>query len=139
MSKTKAAPPKSKKRGYLAKDDRHKALVRTAAEVVEKQGWQALSMISVAEEAQLSAQLIYEHFDSVDELMTETMSEIFRDAYEATRDAIQHGSGNIVDLLELSERMTFDIPPARVRALWQMITGRYSDNGETARRRRRLA
>src|ERR1043165_991535 len=135
MSKTK---PAAKKRGYLAKDDRHKALVETAAAVVEKQGWQALSMISVAEHAQVSRQLVYEHFDSVDALMTETMSQIFRDAYETTRDAIQRGTGNVVDLLELSEKMTFDIPPGRVRALWQMITGTYSDNPETARMSRRL-
>jgi AcrR family transcriptional regulator len=128
----------TKKRGYLAKDDRHKALVETAAAVVEKQGWQALSMISVAEYAKVSRQLVYEHFDSVDQLMTETMSQIFRDAYEATRDAIQRGTGNIVDLLELTERMTFDIPPGRVCALWQMITGTYSDNPETARMSRRL-
>jgi AcrR family transcriptional regulator len=135
MSKTK---PVAKKRGYLAKDDRHKALVETAAAVVEKDGWQALSMITVAEHAQVSRQLVYEHFDSVDQLMTETMSQIFRDAYESTRESIQRGAGNIVDLLEQSERMTFDMPPGRIRALWQMITGTYSDNPETARMSRRL-
>lgn len=128
----------TKKRGYLAKDDRHKALVETAAAVVEKQGWQALSMISVAEHAKVSRQLVYEHFDSVDQLMTETMTEIFRHVYESTRESIQRGTGNIVDLLEQSERMTFDLPPGRVRALWQMITGTYSDNAETVRMSRRL-
>src|SRR5436853_969038 len=135
MSKTSAAP---KKRGYLAKDDRHKALVETAAAVVEKSGWPALSMITVAEQAKVSRQLVYEHFDSVDQLMTETMTQIFRDAYESTRESIQQGSGNIVDLIEQSERMTYDIPPGRVRALWQMITGTYSENPETARMSRRL-
>jgi len=139
MANSKKASPKAEpKRGYLAKEDRHKALVETAAEVVEKLGWSALSMITVAEQAKVSRQLVYEHFDSVDQLMTETMTQIFRDAYESTRDSIQKGSGNIVDLIEQSERMTYDIPPGRVRALWQMITGTYSENPETARMSRRL-
>ncbi len=138
MAKKKQPAPAPKKRGYLAKDERHKSLVETAAAVVEKQGWPALSMISVAEHAKVSRQLIYEHFDSVDQLMTETMAQIFRDAYETTRESIQRGNANIVDLLEQTERMTFDMPPGRIRALWQMITGTYSDNVETARMSRRL-
>jgi AcrR family transcriptional regulator len=135
MAKTKKEP---QKRGYLAKEDRHRALVETAAAVVEKSGWNALSMISVAEHAKVSRQLVYEHFDSVDQLMTETMTQIFRDAYESTRESIQRSTGDIVALLEQSERMTYDIPPGRVRALWQMITGTYSENPETARMSRRL-
>ena len=78
----------TKKRAYLAKDDRHNALLEAAASVVEKQGWPALSMISVAETAKVSRQLVYEHFASVDELMTEVMSHIFREGYENLRDTI---------------------------------------------------
>jgi AcrR family transcriptional regulator len=138
MSKISRTAAQPRKRGYLAKDDRRKALLETAAKVVEEKGWPALSMISVAEHAKVSRQLVYEHFDSVDELMTETMSQIFRDTFESARSSIQRGSGNIVDLIEQMEKMTFDLPAGRVRALWQMITGTYSENPETARMSRRL-
>ncbi|HVT34363.1 MAG TPA: TetR/AcrR family transcriptional regulator [Nevskiaceae bacterium] len=128
----------TKKRAYLAKDDRRKALLETAARVVEEQGWSALSMISVAEQAKVSRQLVYAHFASADELMTETMAQIFRDAYDNARDSIQRSSANIVALIEQIEKSTFDMPPGRVRALWQMITATYSDSAETARLSRRL-
>ncbi len=52
-------------RAYLARDDRRAALLDVAATVVETQGWPALSMISVAETAEVSRQLVYQHFTSV--------------------------------------------------------------------------
>jgi AcrR family transcriptional regulator len=129
----------TKKRAYLAKDDRHSALLEAAASVVEKQGWPALSMISVAEHAKVSRQLVYEHFASVDELMTEVMSHIFREGYENLRDTIRRSPGNVADLTAAAERLTFgDQSPGRIRALWQMITATYSENAETARMSRRL-
>ena len=128
----------AKKRSYLAKDARHTALLETAAKVVEKQGWPALSMISVADEAKVSRQLIYEHFSSVDQLMTETMTHIFRDMYEGVREGIKRSRGNVADLTALAENLTYGLPPERAHALWQMITSTYSDNPETGRMSRRL-
>ena len=132
---TKRAP---RKRAYLAREDRHNALLDTAAQVVEKHGWPALSMISVAEHAKVSRQLIYEHFASVDQLMTETMTHIFRDVYENVRTGIKSSPGSVADLTQLAENMTYDLSPGRARALWQMITGNYSDSPETSRMSRRL-
>lgn len=136
MQMAKARAPK--KRGYLAKDARHAELLKTAAEVVEKHGWPALSMIAVAEHARVSRQLVYEHFSSVDQLMTETMTQIFRELYEAMRENIRSNPRNVADLTLLAERLTFDLSPGRTRALWQMITATYSENAETARMSRRL-
>ena len=133
-----AAKRQSKKRSYLAKDDRHNALLETAAMVVEKQGWQALSMISVADHAKVSRQLIYEHFSSVDQLMTETMTHIFREMYEGVREGIKRSRGNVADLTQLAENQTYGLTPGRARALWQMITSTYSDSAETERMSRRL-
>ena len=127
-----------KKRTYLAKDDRRNALVEAAAGVVEKNGWGALSMIAVADHAKVSRQLVYEHFSSVDQLFTETMSQIFRDAFEHVREAIQRNHGNIAGMAEAAESLTFEMSPGRARALWQMITATYSDSAETARMSRRL-
>ena len=128
----------AKKRSYLAKDDRRTALLKTAAEVVEKHGWPALSMIAVADHAKVSRQLVYQHFASLDQLMAETMTEIFREMYESIRENIRANPANLTDLTLLAERMTFNLTPGRTRALWQMITATYSESAETSRMSRRL-
>lgn len=131
---TKAKP----KRVYLAKDDRQRALLDIAATVVEQQGWQALSMIAVAEAGNISRQLVYQHFTSVDELMVETMTHLFRDSYEAIRSNIQENPDDLEDLIRNAARQTFDRDPGKVRALWQMLTATYSENPETSRTGTRL-
>lgn len=128
----------SNKRTYLARDDRRAALLDVAATVVEQQGWPALSMISVADAAKVSRQLVYQHFASVDELMADTMSHLFRERFETIRQNIQNNSGNLVELMKVVDKETFDAKPGRVRALWQMITATYSDNAETSRMGQRL-
>jgi AcrR family transcriptional regulator len=127
-----------KKRSYLAKDDRRQALLQTAAAVVEKQGWPALSMIAVAEQAHVSRQLVYQHFESLDQLMTETMTHIFRESFERVREAIRGNAANLATLTRASSEFTFNAPPGRARALWQMITATYSDSAEATRMSRRL-
>ena len=126
------------KRTYLARDDRRAALLDVAATVVEQQGWPALSMISVADAAQVSRQLVYQHFASVDELMADTMSHLFRERFETIRQSIQNNGGNLIELMKVVDKETFDAKPGRVRALWQMITATYSDNAETSRMGQRL-
>ncbi|HEY1077951.1 MAG TPA: TetR/AcrR family transcriptional regulator [Fontimonas sp.] len=132
----KAAEPQ--KRAYLSRKERRTALLDVAAAVVESQGWQALSMISVAEAAQVSRQLIYQHFASVDELMADTMSHLFRGRYESIRSGIAENPTDLVALLRLVEEQTFGDSPERVRALWQMLTATYSDNVEARRMGQRL-
>jgi AcrR family transcriptional regulator len=131
-------PRIAKKRSYLAKDDRKQALLQTAAAVVEKQGWAALSMISVAEQARVSRQLVYQHFATLDELMGETMTHIFREGYERVRASIAQNAGNVADLQSSVDAMTGDLSPERARALWQMIAGAHSGSPEAARLSRRL-
>lgn len=131
-------PKKPSKRAYLARDDRRTALLAVAATVVEQQGWPALSMISVAEAAKVSRQLVYQHFASVDELMADTMSHLFRERFENIRISIERNSGNLTELMRVVDQETFDANPGRVRALWQMITATYSDSAETSRMGRRL-
>ncbi len=132
------APRPAQKRAYLSRDDRRTALLDVAAAVVESQGWQALSMISVAESAQVSRQLIYQHFASVDELMADTMSHLFRSRYESIRAGIAENPEDLSVLLRVVEQQTFGDSPERVRALWQMLTATYSDNAETRRMGQRL-
>lgn len=126
------------KRAYLTRDDRRRVLLDVAAQVVEQQGWQALSMISVAEAAQVSRQLIYQHFASVDELMADTMSHLFRSRYENIRAGISEHPNDLAALIEVVEQQTFGDSPERVRALWQMLTATYSDSAEARRMGKRL-
>jgi AcrR family transcriptional regulator len=132
-----AAPRAKSKRSYLAKDDRHTALLDAAARVVERDGWPSLSMISVADTARVSRQLVYEHFASVDQLMTETMTHIFREVYERVREGVKR-KGNLADLTVLAESSTFDLPPEKTRALWQMMTATYAQSAEIRRMSRKL-
>lgn len=129
MTRKKVSP----KRAYLARDDRRLALLNVAAKVVEDKGWQALSMISVAETAAVSRQLVYQHFASVDELMADTMSHLFRSRYENIRGSLGESAVDLAGLVRIVDQQTFDENPARVRALWQMITATYSENIETTR------
>lgn len=126
------------KRPYLAKEIRRDALLDVACKVVEEHGWPALSMISVAETAKVSRQLVYQHFQSVDELMSDTMSRLFSSGYENIRKSISTSSGDLTAMVMFAEHQTFDERPARVRAMWQMITATYSDNVETARMSARM-
>lgn len=135
---TRKAPQPAPKRAYLSRDERRTALLDVAAAVVESQGWQALSMISVAEAAKVSRQLIYQHFASVDELMAGTMSHLFRNRYESIRSGIAENPTDLFALLRLVEEQTFGDSPERVRALWQMLTATYSDNVEARRMGQRL-
>lgn len=135
------AKPKKvrEKRGYLARDDRREALLRTAAEVVEKHGWPALSMISVAEHAKVSRQLVYAHFESVDELMTATMTQLYREMFETFRERLSKKEpANLTDLTMFADRMIYQLSPGRTRALWQMITATYSENPDAMRMGRKL-
>lgn len=141
MKKTPAARPRSRppqKRQYLAKDERRLALLDVAAALVEQQGWQALTMISVADAAKVSRQLIYQHFASIDELMADTMAHLLRDAYEHLRSNLKGDPGKLPQLVSFAENLTLDLPPARARALWQMMTAHNSGSVETNRMSRRL-
>lgn len=129
------------KRHYLARDDRRNALLDVAAEVVEKQGWQALSMISVAEAAGVSRQLVYQHFSSVDELMTDTMTHVFSDIYEGIRKQLKSDPAKVMEMVLAAETETFKLSRNRARALWQILTlptAADSDAGRASRRIRHL-
>lgn len=127
------------KRAYLSRSDRRQALLDVAATVVEEKGWPALSMIAVAEAGNISRQLVYQHFSSVDELMADTMSHLFRGRYENIRSNVLGASGDdLAGLLRVVHQLTFDDRPARVRALWQMMTATHTENAETGRMGARL-
>jgi AcrR family transcriptional regulator len=119
------------KRAYLSKQSRRQALLDIAAKVVEQRGWQGLSMIAVAETGKVSRQLVYQHFQSVDELIADTLTHLFAGQYQALRKTIAEHPNDLVSLIRLAEAQTFDDRPGRTRALWQMLTATYSGDVQT--------
>lgn len=131
---------KPEKRPYLRHDRRHDMLLDAAATVVEEHGWRALTMVSLAREASVSRQLVYQHFDSVDSLIRATLGHIFRDVYERTRDAVLNSpKASAAQTAHTVMQISMDIPAGRARALWQAISASGAgDSNEMAVASRRL-
>lgn len=126
------------KRQYLAREHRRQHLLETAAGLVEANGWGALTMISLADKAKVSRQLVYQHFESIDQLLADTMAHLLQEAYERVRELVRGDPENIDEIMLAAEKLTFDLPPARARALWQMMVAHNSADEATSRMSRRL-
>ncbi len=109
------------KRPYLARDDRRRQLLDVAADIVENRGWDQLTMSALAKQSATSRQLIYQHFDSLDALLTATGTHIFEQVYLQTRTAIEQRDGDIANVLIQTQEIIFDLPSGRAQALWQII------------------
>ncbi len=124
---------KTAKRPYLARDDRRRQLLEAASGIVEAKGWDQLSMSSLAKQTHTSRQLIYQHFESLEELMAATGTHIFEQVYLQTREAIASRKQDIVSVLSNAQRITLELPPGRARALWQIIAASFPVNHELNR------
>lgn len=119
------------KRVYLSRDKRRNMLMDVAAELVEQQGWSALTMVSLATQADVSRQLVYQHFSSTEQLMAATLTHLFKDVYDNTREAVlQERPRGLAQTIQLMQRITLDIPAGRARALWQAMSASGSGEGE---------
>ena len=126
------------KRPYLARDERRRLLLDIAAELVEEQGWDKLNMSALATRASTSRQLVYQHFDSLEDLMVTTGTHIFQQVYVQTRDTIEHREKDIVSVLAQAQRITLDLPAGRARALWQVVAAAFPAEHELTRFGRRM-
>lgn len=132
------AETKTAKRPYLAREQRRQHLLDTAAQIVEEQGWDRLSMSALAQQASTSRQLVYQHFDSLEDLMLATGTHIFEQVYLQTRETIAAGDKDIMSVLAEAQRLTLDLPPGRARALWQIIAAAFPSGHELNRFGRRI-
>lgn len=126
------------KRPYLARDERRRLLLDTAAKLVEKEGWDKLNMSALAQRSNTSRQLLYQHFDSLEDLMVATGTHIFQQVYTGTRDAIEQRSDDIVATLSQAQQITLDLPKGRAQALWQIIAAAFPVDHELTRFGRRM-
>ena len=118
------------KRTYLSRDQRRESLLATAATLVERDGWAALTMSALAEQAGTSRQLVYQHFPSLAKLLADTAWHIFTDTMTGTRDSIASHPGSLKEAAAAAEAITLDLPAGRGDALWQLIAGTASATPE---------
>jgi AcrR family transcriptional regulator len=109
-------------RPYLNKTDRKRMLLDTAASIVDKHDWSALSMITLAEKASVSRQLLYQNFKSVGQLTENTADYMFEDLYSATRAVLSDNDNDIIQAIREAQAVVLTFPPGRVQALWNIIS-----------------
>ena len=118
---TKSTPVET--RPYLGKDDRRKALLNSAAELVEEAGWGVLNMSALADRAGVSRQLVYQHFPNLESLLGATAWVVFTDTMEGTAQAIASHPDDLKQAIRAAELVSLDMPVGRGDALWQLIAG----------------
>lgn len=127
MPKTTRSPrksaPKAPKRAYLSRDERRQNLLEAAAAIVEREGWNALTMSALAEAGGTSRQLIYQHFPSLEKLLADTAWHIFTDTMRGTQSSVAAHPSSLAEAAASAEAVTLDLPPGRGDALWQLIAG----------------
>ncbi|HEX4843887.1 MAG TPA: TetR/AcrR family transcriptional regulator [Limnobacter sp.] len=111
------------KRPYLGKEERKSQLVQAAAALVEQQGWAELNMSTLAQASGVSRQLVYQHFPSLESLLTATAWAIFVDTMQGTQQAIMSNTHDIKAAIRAAAVVSMDMPVGRGDALWQMIAG----------------
>lgn len=125
-------------RPYLNKTDRKKMLLDTAASIVDKRGWGALSMITLAEKASVSRQLLYQNFKSVGQLTENTADYMFEDLYSATQVVLSDNDNDIIQAIREAQAVLLTFPPGRVQALWNIISHNSSKEQHFAKISRRF-
>lgn len=131
------------KRNYLNRDQRRQQLLETAASIVDAQGWNGLTMISLADQAKVSRQLIYQHFKSIDELLLQTIEHMFATLYQDSRQDFASKPNDLEAAIKAQHRHYHnDLSEGRVRALWTILFTPYEKDlpiAKAARMMRRLS
>ena len=130
--------PVAPKRAYLSRERRRETLLEVAAEIVEKQGWAALTMSALAEHGGTSRQLVYLHFANLEELLAATAWAIFNDTMQDTQAAIKRNPDDLMAAVLAAEAVSLDLRPGRGDALWQLIAGTAAAGPELDKIRRQL-
>jgi AcrR family transcriptional regulator len=111
------------KRPYLGKNDRKKALLHSAAKLVEDAGWGVLNMSALADRAGVSRQLVYQHFPNLESLLGATAWAVFTDTMQGTAQAIANHPNDLKQAIRAAELVSLDMPVGKGDALWQLIAG----------------
>jgi AcrR family transcriptional regulator len=120
-----------KKRTYMASRQRRRALLDVAAQMVGRGGWNGLTMKGLAEEAGVSRQLVYDHFEDGTGLLLASLDHLFQESYQATAEVLQGSAGDVPSTIREAYRIFLEMPAAQRRTL-RAITGDFApDRPET--------
>jgi AcrR family transcriptional regulator len=114
-----------KKRTYMASRQRRRALLDVAAQMVGRGGWNGLTMKGLAEEAGVSRQLVYDHFEDGTGLLLASLDHLFQESYQATAEVLQGSAGDVPSTIREAYRIFLEMPAAQRRTL-RAITGDFA-------------
>ena len=106
-----------KKRPYMASQQRRRALLDVATEIVGRGGWNALTMKGLAAEAGVSRQLVYDHFEDGGRLLLSTIEHLFQESHRATAEVLQGSAGDVPTTIREAYRIFLEMPAAQRRTL----------------------
>ena len=118
-----SAQPQRRTRQYLRHEERRRDLLENASRIIERDGFPALTMRSLANEVGISRQLVYQHFPSLDELLVAVGRYLFEPIYEATREALEKHSDDVMQAAWRARQINRGIPAGQAHALWQILSG----------------
>jgi AcrR family transcriptional regulator len=131
------APRRHVPRPYLAAPERRQQLLDVAGRLVRQGGWSALSMQGLAIAAGVSRQLVYEHFESADDLSLATLGHLFERVHAAT-EAVVRGAHDLETTLARAFDLFLDLPPEERNALRALATEHDPAHRRLARAKGRL-
>ena len=111
-----ASPAKHVPRPYLPARQRRSHLLEVAGRLVRKGGWTALSMQGLAIAAGVSRQLVYEHFDSADDLYLATLTHLFERA-SLSSEAIARAGTTPDEIVRAGFALFLDLPAEERHAM----------------------
>lgn len=124
-------------RPYLAAAERRLQLLDVAGRLVREGGWSALSMQGLAIAAGVSRQLVYEHFESADDLYLATLGHLFERIHAATEAVVRAGD-DLETTLARAFDLFVDMPPEERNALRALASLRDPSHRRMARAKARL-
>lgn len=124
-------------RPYLAAPERRLQLLDVAGRLVREGGWSALSMQGLAIAAGVSRQLVYEHFESADDLSLATLGHLFERIHAATEAVVRAGD-DLETTLARAFDLLVDMAPEERDALRALASLRDPSHRRMARAKSRL-
>jgi TetR/AcrR family transcriptional regulator, cholesterol catabolism regulator len=80
-----------RRRSPVLASERREHLVRLAAELFARKGYQATTVRNIADEAGILSGSLYHHFDSKESIVDEILASFFAELTTANRDAVRRG------------------------------------------------
>ena len=114
--------PHAGKRHYLSAASRRESIIEVADDIVFKEGVAHLSIVEVARRAEISRQLVYQHFADRNSLLSEVVRRRLNELQASLGAPGALGGGDLRSLLSTRIHLMMNLP-ARDRALMRSLFG----------------